>query len=245
LLTYAHLRGDPGHGRVACADEPRRPANARPGHQRGPHSRLALRRQPRARKPCRASVASACALAMPRARDQRARHVPIAPCGQTPSSRATAYSMQSRRSARSVAPRLNTTTSESTAARTTARESPKQTSRATSVLPEAIEAVGTTDDGGSGGLHNSLGALLVGRRSDAADTVARGTRHPSLAFHTDISDRHITVVSWSMVGGLEIGLALKLRRLRSVAGLVASRSGSGTGKRHHLQTEDIFLTPRA
>jgi len=88
---------------------------------------------------------------------------------------------------------------------------------------DRVKAMGTNGDGGNGGLHNSLGALLVGRRSDAADTVARGTRHPSLASHTDISDRHITVVSWSMVGGLEVGLALMLRRLRSVAGLVASR----------------------
>ena len=94
---------------------------------------------------------------------------------------------------------------------------------------DRVKAMETTDDD----------------EGNAANTVARGTRYPSLASHTDIPDRHITVVSWSMVGGLEIGLALKLRRLRSVAGLVASRSGSGTGKRHHLQTEDIFLTPRA
>jgi len=37
------------------------------------------------------------------------------------------------------------------------------------------------DDRGNGGLHNSLGPLLVRRRSDAVDTVARGTYHPSLA----------------------------------------------------------------
>jgi hypothetical protein len=88
---------------------------------------------------------------------------------------------------------------------------------------DRVKAMGTTDDGGSGGLHNSLGALLVGRRSDAANTVARGTRHPSLASHTDISDRHITVFSWSMVGGLEVGLALRLRRLLS--GVPRRRAG--------------------
>jgi hypothetical protein len=73
--------------------------------------------------------------------------------------------------------------------------------------------MGATDDGGEGGLYNSPGALLVGRRSDAAYKVARGTCHPSLASHTDIADRHISLVSWSMVGGLEVGLALRLRRL--------------------------------
>jgi hypothetical protein len=52
---------------------------------------------------------------------------------------------------------------------------------------DRVKAMGTNDDGGNGGLHNSLGALLVGRRSDAANTVARGTRHLSLASHTDIS----------------------------------------------------------
>jgi hypothetical protein len=35
-LTSPHLRCDPRHGRIAGADEPRRPANARPGRQRGP-----------------------------------------------------------------------------------------------------------------------------------------------------------------------------------------------------------------
>jgi hypothetical protein len=63
------------------------------------------------------------------------------------------------------------------------------------------------------GLHNSLRALLVGLQSDAADTVARGTRQPSLASHTDISDRHITLVSRAMVGRLEVDLVLRLRRL--------------------------------
>jgi hypothetical protein len=108
-----------------------------------------------------------------------------------------------------------------------------------------VKAMGTTDDGGEGGLHNSFGALLVGRRSDAGDTVARGTCHPSLASHTDISDRHITVVSRSMVGGLEVDLVLRLRRLRSVAGLVASRKRISDRQRHHPQAEDIFLTRRA
>jgi hypothetical protein len=88
---------------------------------------------------------------------------------------------------------------------------------------DRVKAIGTTDDGGEGGLHNSFGALLAGRRSDAADTVARGTCQPSLASHTDISDRHIPHVSRSMVGGLEVDLVLRLRRLRSVAGLVAGR----------------------
>jgi hypothetical protein len=104
---------------------------------------------------------------------------------------------------------------------------------------DRVKAMGTNDDGGNGGLHNSLGALLVGRRSDAANTVARGTRHPSLASHTDISDCHITVVSWSMVGGLEVGLALRLRRLLSVAGLVASRKadlGPAKGTTCRLRT---------
>jgi len=101
-----------------------------------------------------------------------------------------------------------------------------------------VKAIGTTDDGGNGRLHHSFGALLVGRRSDAADTVARGACHASLASHTDLSDRHITFVSRSMVGGLEIDLVLRLRRLRSAAGLVA-------GRKRHPQAEDTFLTPRA
>jgi hypothetical protein len=108
---------------------------------------------------------------------------------------------------------------------------------------DRVKAMGTNDDGGNGGLHNSLGALLVARRSDAANTVARGTRHPSLASHTDISDRHITVVSWSMVGGLEVGLALRLRRLLSVAGLVASRKRISDRQGHHLQAGHLFDTP--
>ena len=41
-----------------------------------------------------------------------------------------------------------------------------------------------------------LGALLVGRRSDAANMVARGTRHPSWASHTDISS--VTGPLWSI-----------------------------------------------
>jgi hypothetical protein len=48
-----------------------------------------------------------------------------------------------------------------------------------------------------------------------------------------------------MAGGLEVGLALRLRCLRSVAGLVASRKRISDRQRHHLQAEDIFLTPRA
>jgi len=68
-----------------------------------------------------------------------------------------------------------------------------------------------------GGLHNSAGALLVGRRSDAADTVARGTCRAPLASHTDIFDRHITLVPWSMVGGLAVDLALSANEHGSVA----------------------------
>jgi hypothetical protein len=82
---------------------------------------------------------------------------------------------------------------------------------------DRVKALGTTDDGGEDGLHNCFGALLAGRRSVAAD--ARGTWQPSLVSHTDISDRHIPFVSRSMVGGLEVDLVLRLRRLRSVAGL--------------------------
>jgi hypothetical protein len=104
--------------------------------------------------------------------------------------------------------------------------------------------MGTTDDGGNGGLHNSLGALLVGRRSDAADTVARGTRHPSLASHTDVSDRHLTVVSWSMVGGLEIGLALRAST-PTLCGWSCGQLKADLGPAKGTQAEDIFLTPRA
>src|SRR6266446_3820684 len=88
-------------------------------------------------------VPFARALAMPAASGQRACHVPMAPCGQTPSSRETAYRNRPQPcpSARFVAPPLNTTASASKAATATASESPKQTSRATSVLPEAIEAL--------------------------------------------------------------------------------------------------------
>jgi hypothetical protein len=110
---------------------------------------------------------------------------------------------------------------------------------------ERVKTMGTTNDGGEGGLRNSIGALLVGRRADAADPVARGTCQPSLASHTDISDRHITLVSRSMVGGLEVDLALRFRRLRSVSGLVASRKRISDRQRHHSQAEDIFLTQRA
>jgi hypothetical protein len=46
MVNLPASRCDPRHGRIAGADEPRRPANARPGRQRGPYSRLALRRQP-------------------------------------------------------------------------------------------------------------------------------------------------------------------------------------------------------
>lgn len=44
-----------------------------------------------------------------------------------------------------------------------------------------------------------------------------------------------------MVGGLEVGLALRLGRLRSVAGLAASRKRISGRQRHHLQAEDIFF----
>src|SRR6266446_2372026 len=89
-------------------------------------------------------VPFARALAMHAASGQRARHVPMAPCGQTPSSRETAYRNppQPCPSARFVAPPLNTTASASKAATATASESPKQTSRPMSILPEAIEALG-------------------------------------------------------------------------------------------------------
>ena len=43
-----------------------------------------------------------------------------------------------------------------------------------------------------------------------------------------------------MVGGLEIGLALRLGRLRSVAGLAARRKRISDRQRYHLQAEDIF-----
>jgi hypothetical protein len=83
-------------------------------------------------------------------------------------------------------------------------------------------ALGTERDGG---LHNSVGALLVGRRSDAADPVARGTCRAPLACHTDIFDRHITLVPWSVVGGLVVDLALSANEHGSVALLRLTRKG--------------------
>jgi hypothetical protein len=94
--------------------------------------------------------------------------------------------------------------------------------------------MGTNDDGGNGGLHNSLGALLVGRRSDAANTVARGTRHLSLASHTDISSvtgpcRSIPLshdpvagvsLTWACSDQLRFsGIYAKLQRLFGIQGL--------------------------
>jgi Sulfate permease family len=101
-------------------------------------------------------------------------------------------------------------------------------------LPHAcrLRCLGFTDGGlalgteGDGGLHNSAGALLVGRRSDAADTVARGTCRAPLASHTDIFDRHITLVPWSMVGGLAVDLALGADEHGSVA--LSRLTGTGS-----------------
>jgi hypothetical protein len=65
LLTRAHLRGDPRHGRVASADKPRRSANARSRGQRSPYSRFALCRQLGRPKAFPLLVPFARALAMP------------------------------------------------------------------------------------------------------------------------------------------------------------------------------------
>ena len=60
-------RCDPRHGRIAGADKPRRPANACPDRQRGPYSRLALRRQLGRPNALPLLVPFARALAMPAA----------------------------------------------------------------------------------------------------------------------------------------------------------------------------------
>ena len=68
MVKLPASRCDPRLGRIAGADEPRRPANARPGRQRGPYSRLALRRQPLGRpNALPLLVPFARALAMPAA----------------------------------------------------------------------------------------------------------------------------------------------------------------------------------
>jgi hypothetical protein len=81
LLTRAHLRGDPRDGRVAGPHEPCRPANARPRRQRGPYSRLPLRRQLSGRpKAFPLLVPFARALAMPAAmRSWMRRRADLAP----------------------------------------------------------------------------------------------------------------------------------------------------------------------